>query len=113
MRLPVTLAEGYHVNSNTPADEYLIPLRLTWSPGVLEPVDVLFPKPTLEKYEFSPKPVSVFSGRFEIMVRFKAPATAPLGPAAMTGKLRYQACTSSACFPPKTVEIRLPVQIQP
>ena len=26
------LAQGYHTNSNTPSDPYLIPLKLTWSP---------------------------------------------------------------------------------
>ncbi len=27
------LRAGYHVNSNTPSDDYFIPLRLTWNPG--------------------------------------------------------------------------------
>ena len=30
----------------------------------------------------------------------------------MAGKLRYQACNNKACFPPKTVEVKLPVQVQ-
>jgi hypothetical protein len=30
----------------------------------------------------------------------------------MVGKLRYQACNSNACFPPKSVEVRLSYQIQ-
>ena len=30
-RVTVQLRDGYHVNSNTPADDYLIPLRLTWA----------------------------------------------------------------------------------
>ena len=34
--LPVELRPGYHVNSNTPSDDYLIPLRLTWDAGPLE-----------------------------------------------------------------------------
>src|ERR1035438_3863337 len=36
-RIPVSILEGYHVNSNTPSDEYLIPLKVTWtSLGALE-----------------------------------------------------------------------------
>src|SRR5579863_8762644 len=36
-KIPVTVKEGYHVNSNMPSDEYLIPLKLTWkSTGALE-----------------------------------------------------------------------------
>ena len=41
--LPLDLRPGYHVNSNTPSDEYLIPLRLTWNPGQLEATGFAFP----------------------------------------------------------------------
>ena len=52
-QVPLSLQEGYHVNSNTPSDEYLIPLQLTWSKGALEPAEVVYPKPRMEKYQFS------------------------------------------------------------
>src|SRR5262245_33202009 len=44
VKTPVRLQSGYHVNSNTPSESYLIPLRLTWEPGALETVEVVFPK---------------------------------------------------------------------
>jgi hypothetical protein len=28
------------------------------------------------------------------------------------GKLRYQASNNSMCFPPKTVDVKLPVEVQ-
>jgi hypothetical protein len=43
---------------------------------------------------------------------FKVAANAPAGPGAAVGKLRYQACNDRACFPPKTVEVTVPYQIQ-
>jgi hypothetical protein len=110
--LSVKLQQGYHVNSNTPSENYLIPLRLTWVAGPLESVSVTFPKPVMEKYEFSSKPLSVFTGNFEIVTKFKPAANASQGPAYLSGKLRYQACNDKACFPPKTVDIKLPVSIQ-
>jgi thiol:disulfide interchange protein DsbD len=109
--LTIQLRPGYHVNSNTPSDEYLIPLRLTWTAGPLETSDVVFPKPSLEKYAFSEKPLSVFSGDFEIRTRFKVAANAPVGPAVMTGKLRYQACNDRMCLAPKTLDVSLPVEV--
>lgn len=112
MKLAISLAPGYHVNSNTPSESYLIPLKLTWNPGPLEVLHVSFPKPHVEKYEFSPKPLSVFTGNFDIATRFKVPADAATGPGVVTGKLRYQACNNTACFAPKTIEVKLPVQIQ-
>src|SRR5882724_2070475 len=57
----LVLRPGYHVNSNTPNDEYLIPLKFTWQDGGTQVVDVVFPKPQSEKYEFSEKPLSVYS----------------------------------------------------
>ena len=110
-KLALQLREGYHVNSNTPSEDYLIPLKLTWNPGPLSPVEVSFPKPRMEKYQFSERPLSVFSGNFEVVARFKVAASATSGYAAMTGKLRYQACTDRMCLTPKNMDISIPLEI--
>jgi hypothetical protein len=112
VKTAVVLKSGYHVNSNTPSEKYLIPLRLTWEPGALETVEVVFPKPHMEKYGFSPIPLSVFTGDFELVTKFKVAANALNGPGMALGKLRYQACNFNSCLTPKTVEIRLPVVVQ-
>ena len=109
--LPLDLRPGYHVNSNTPSDEYLIPLRLTWNPGPLEASGFAFPQPRMEKYSFSEKPLSVFTGDFQIVTHFKVPANAAAGPATLTGKLRYQACNNSMCLAPKTLDVTQQVEI--
>src|ERR1043166_4406448 len=104
-KIPMAVKPGFHVNSNTPSDEYLIPLKLTWkSTGALEGGQIAYPKPTLEKYEFSEKPLSVYTGKFDVVANFKVAATAPAGPGVAVGQLRYQACNDRACFPPKTIE---------
>ena len=110
-KLVLQLREGYHVNSNTPAEDYLIPLRLTWNAGPLTPAEVTFPKPRMEKYQFSPNPLSVFSGTFEVVARFKVASSATSGLAAMTGKLRYQACNDRMCLTPKNMDISIPLEI--
>jgi hypothetical protein len=110
-KLPLELAAGYHVNSNTPSESYLIPLKLTWSDGPVTASAIVFPKPSMEKYSFAEKPLSVFSGRFEILTRFTVPAGAPLGPIAIAGKLRYQACNDRMCLTPKTVDVALQVNV--
>jgi hypothetical protein len=111
-KIPVTVMGGFHVNSNKPSEEYLIPLKLTWtSTGALQPGAVVYPKPSLEKYEFAEKPLSVLTGSFDLTATFKVAADAPAGPGAASGKLRYQACNNRACFPPKTVDVTIPYQI--
>lgn len=112
-KIPVAVDPGYHVNSNAPNEQYLIPLKLTWKQtGVLEAGQIVYPKPQQEKYEFSEKPLSVFSGKFDVTANFKVAANAPAGPGVAVGQLRYQACNDKACFPPKNIEISLPYSVQ-
>jgi Disulphide bond corrector protein DsbC len=113
VKIPVSVRAGYHVNSNTPMEEYLIPLKLTWTAtGALRGGDVTYPTPALEKYEFAEKPLSVFTGSIELTAHFQVAGDAQAGPGAASGRLRYQACNDRACFPPKTVEVTVPYQIQ-
>jgi hypothetical protein len=110
--LKVSLKPGYHVNSNTPNDKHLIPLRLTWDAGMVEAASVSYPKPHLEKSDFSEEPLSVFSGDFEIVSRLRRTAAALPGPAYLTGKLRYQACTEKMCLPPRNLDVKVPLLIE-
>ena len=112
LSLKAELQAGFHVNSNSPGDDYLIPLKLTWNKEPLEAEQVNYPKPQMEKLGFSPNPVSVYTGTFEIVTRFKAPPTASPGMAFMNGKLRYQACNNKECLPPRTVDVRVTLDIQ-
>jgi len=112
VKIKAQLQPGFHVNSNTPSEEYLIPLKLTWAKEPLVAGEIVYPKPQMEKYDFSPTPLSVFSGNFEIVTHFKAPAEARNGPAMMSGKLRYQACNNRECLPPRTVDIAVSLDIQ-
>jgi hypothetical protein len=106
------ISPGYHANSNKPNEDYLIPMKLTWKADPMEVVDVAFPKAQQEKYQFSEKPVSVFSGDFEITTTFKVPASATPGLTIVSGKLRYQACNDTMCLPPKTIDVPLTVEIR-
>ena len=110
-RIPVAVDAGFHVNSNPAAAEYLIPLSVTWSAtGALEAGKVTYPKATKEKV--GDDTLTVYTGNFDLIANFKVSASAPAGPGAAAGKLRYQACNSTTCFPPKNVEISVPYQIQ-
>jgi hypothetical protein len=67
----------------------------------------------MEKYSFDEKPLSVLTGQFPLVTKFKAPAGAAPGPVTMNGKVRYQACNNTMCFAPKTVPVSLTIQILP
>ena len=111
IKLPLVLRTGFHVQSNTPSDQYLVPLKLTWDAGPVASSSITFPKPTMETYKFYPIPLSVFSGTFEITTKFQVAPTAQPGPAAVNGKLRYQACNDRECLAPKTMNVALQVDL--
>jgi hypothetical protein len=108
----IAVKDGYHVNSNTPADEYLIPLKLTFPEGPAQVVDVVYPKPQMEKFQFSEKPVSVFQGSFKTHAKLKISPQAAAGTSTLVGKLRYQACNDRMCLPPRTLELKIPLEIR-
>jgi hypothetical protein len=111
VKLPLQLREGYHVNSDKPPDPYLIPLRLTWDSGLITVAEVIYPRPENRKVDFFAGPLPVFSGHFELLTRFKVPASAPPGLVNVAGKLRYQACNDRMCLPPKTIDVTVPVSV--
>jgi hypothetical protein len=108
--LQVMVQPGFHVNSDKPKDEFIIPLKLTWTPGLLETKSVKFPKP--EELKVGTQDLLVFTGLFAVKTQFQAPANAPAGPATLIGKIHYQACSNDMCFRPATVEVKLPVVIE-
>jgi hypothetical protein len=73
---------------------------------------VTYPKPESEKYEFTDKPLSVYTGSFDLVANFKIAAAAAAGPGVAEGKLKYQACSNKACFAPKTVDVKVSYLVQ-
>ncbi len=115
LEVPVrfTVAPGYHINSNRPLLDYLIPTRLQWSPSAVRHMGDRFPPAELKSFSFSPeKKLSIYEGEQTLKSRFAVPATAPPGKLTLSGKLHYQACDDKACYPPATVDVRVPLEIQ-
>src|SRR5689334_10707483 len=69
-KLTVSIQPGFHVNSNKPKDEFLIPLQLTWSPGPITPESVSYPR--AEDVKVGPDTLSVFTGKVVLETKFKA-----------------------------------------
>lgn len=108
----VSLPEGYHVNSNQPRDKFLKPLSLTWASGPLVAAAPVFPKALDKNYSFSDRTLSVYEGSFEIVQEFEIPKDAPAGKGSITGKLAYQACTESECYPPSSTALTVSYEIR-
>jgi len=105
LELRFRVLHGFHVNSNTPKSEILIPTNLTLQPAAGVKTDpAQYPAGTAYSFAFSPKEkLDVYMGDFTV----KLPVVARVGMHTVDGTLRYQACDHAACYPPKD----LPVQV--
>lgn len=107
------LEQGWHVHSEAPFDEFLIPtsLNLDPQPGV-EILRVVYPEHVLYHFAATPDdPLAVFPQTFTVGVELGIAEDAAPGPIVLTGHLRYQACDDKQCVAPKNMDIKLPLTI--
>jgi len=109
----VEVDRGYHINSNRPAEKYLIPtaLKIERTAGLTTSV-VIYPRAKLQKFEFSDKPLSVFEGRAVLKLTARALASLPTGNQTLKAKLTVQACNNQQCLRPQTIDVSLPLQVE-
>jgi DsbC/DsbD-like thiol-disulfide interchange protein len=108
--LKLKIDPGFHVNSNKPKDEFVIPLKLTWTEGPLSAQSVSYPQ--AEQVKVGTDTLDVFTGSVAITTQFKVPPTANPGLGTMQGKLHYQACDNQSCKRPATLAVQIPVSVQ-
>ena len=113
IHLNFRVSRGFHINSNVPKSEFLIPTTLKMD----VPTDVVLGKtdyPVGEDlaFPFSPdEKLSVYSGDFSITLHVHPLTSVVPGKYAMRGTLRYQACDNAQCFPPKTLPVNFDVKV--
>jgi Thiol:disulfide interchange protein DsbD, N-terminal len=113
LALDFRIGTDFHINSNKPRADYLIPTVLKLNPS--EPVavaDVQYPPGEDMSFAFSPnEKLSVYSGDFSINSVLRAPANAAAGTYPVKGELRFQACDRSACYPPRSIPVQFQVTV--
>ena len=107
----IDIEPGWHVNSNKPTFDFLIPttIELSHPPGwAIEGVD--YPVGDMKAFSFTAgQKISVYEGKTRVMARVRAPrkADSAEGPGAFEVRLRYQACSDTICLPPVTTRAGL------
>jgi hypothetical protein len=111
--LDFRIGSEFHVNSNKPKSELLIPttLRLDASDPI-KIVAVNYPPGNDMSFPFAPtEKLSVYSGDFTITTVIKASSKATNGTYPVSGELHFQACDRSACYPPKSIPVKFEVTV--
>jgi len=101
------VAQGLHINSHTPRDQYLIPTTFSIPDGAgVQLTDALYPQGKDFTLPASPTDkLSVYTDEFVIQARIVAPA----GNHLVQAKLHFQACNNAMCMPPKTIPVAIDV----
>ena len=98
---------GMHINSHTPREKWLIPtnLQVSGAPDLkLERVEF----PAGEDFTLAAMPsakLSVYTGDFVV----RAHILARPGQHILQGTLRYQACDTNSCYPPRNAPVAVDV----
>lgn len=100
VRVETRITTGYHVNSHTPSEDYLIPTVVRLDPvksGSVKAGEPSYPAGQMKKFSFSDKPLSVYETSFAVDIPVSwSGAAAP----ELSGAVDYQACTDTQCYPP-------------
>ncbi len=103
LRVDITVQTGWHVNSNTPLDPYLIPTSVRVElPAGWETDPPVFPPSRPVKFAFSDDQLAVFEGTFAVRVPIRVPSGAVV-PETIRGVVEAQACNNQLCLAPVEV----------
>ncbi len=107
LELHFRVNDGFHINSHAPHAKTLIPTQLMVVDGAgVNVTGVDFPAGTDYSFSFAPdQKVSVYTGD----VVLHAHLTAQPGDHLLQGMLRYQACDSNSCMPPKKIPVAISI----
>jgi hypothetical protein len=101
------IAQGLHINSHMPKDEFLIPTTFSIPDGLGVRLDKVG-YPDGKEFTLPADPtskLSVYTDEFVIQARIVAAA----GNHLVEAKLHFQACDKNICLPPKTIPVAIDV----
>ncbi len=115
LTIELSFAEGWHVNSDRPLQDTLVPTRLSiesLAPGGGDNgvgwklVEVRYPEPLRITLGFQAEPLAVFAG--SAVIRAELTATRPERPRVARLRLTVQACDDQRCLRPEDLLLEVP-----
>ena len=108
----LTIQSGYHVNANPPTYPYLRPTELEISPtDGISVAFVTYPKPVDKKFPFAEKSLAVYEGETDLKATLATDKATKKGERSIRARLRIQACDDQVCYPPGTIQLAIPVNV--
>lgn len=109
--IELDILEHYHINSNKPKDDFLIPTELIVKSNNARVVSVSYPEAKDVTFSFSDETVSVFDGVEFIGAVLKISESAKIGKIEIPLEISYQACNDESCMAPTSVFDTLRIEV--
>ncbi|WP_304041766.1 protein-disulfide reductase DsbD [Ignavibacterium album] len=108
----VNVQETWHINSDKPKEDFLIPTDLTLSDlNGFQLTKEVYPEAKEYTFSFSETPLSVLEGEFFIGALIKVDTSVMPGKYRLVINLDYQACNNQSCLAPTSVSDTLEIEI--
>jgi hypothetical protein len=104
LNVRIEVAEGWHINSDAPLDEFLVPTRLEIKSEGAEFGKPRYPRPEIQ-HNAVMGDLSLFSGAFDVQVPAKRMGKPSADAPRTSVTLHYQSCNNSMCLPPKSITV--------
>lgn len=112
LAVKINIEEKWHINSNKPYDEFLIPTELTLAENKnFQLVKVIYPKAKDYKFDFSENPLSVWEKEVVLGSVIKVNENVKPGTYSLIFVIDYQACNNMSCLAPSSVTDTLQIEV--
>lgn len=105
------IKESWHINSNKPYDDFLIPTEIRIESENFELVNSAYPPAEDLKLAFSENPLSVWEDQIIIGALIKVKDNVEPGSYNLIVTLNYQACNDNSCLPPTNTNDTINVEV--
>lgn len=115
VRVRLNVDDNYHIQSNKPAEDWIVPTRLTIAaPPGYKVSNIRYPAHELKAFSFAPdKKQAVLPNNALVTADLQIPATAKPGNVTLKAALSYQACDDEQCLPPAEAEESFSLTVAP
>ena len=108
----IDIPAGYHINSSRPLESYLIATQLKVdAPNGVRVGPISYPAPLMRNFKFSQKKLSVYEGQARVRFSVTVPANYSGDSLELKAHVRLQSCNDEVCFPPKTYDKNLKIDV--
>ncbi len=105
---------GWHINSSSPPDAYMIPTELKiLAPKGIKVLRILYPEAEEKVLDISDNPLPLYEGKTVFGAILKIGENTPEGKYDISATLDYQGCNDMTCLQPAGATIRIELAVAP